>query len=377
MKIKVDRSPFFQIISHVQSVVETKSSLPALSCLLLDANEEALAVTGTDLQARIEERGQANVETPGRVLVNAHLLQDIVRRLPDGSEVSLALDEEKNIVLITAGRSNFRLPVVDAATFPDAAPPSNERGTFSLQANILRQILDRTKAAMSTEETRYYLNGVYFHHHTELDQFCAVATDGHRLARILLSLADSQQDYRTALGAEGIIIPRKSVLEVRRLVENAEGDINLTVSANHVSFQIGSITFNTQLVDGTFPNYQRVIPENHPVSVEVNTRDLSVAVDRVSVVCDDTRFVKLDIEESQVRIEAKSPMGASADDVLEAELKSGSPVSISFNARFLLDVLQQCGGDVVRLCLGDSGAPACLENPSDKSTFYVLMPVRY
>ncbi len=370
MRLTIEREAFLNALSHVQSVVERRNTIPILANVLLQARDDGLRLTATDLELEVVEDTVAQTEQPGATTVPAHLLHDIVRKLPEGSQ--LKLDEpEPGRVVITSGRSRFMLSSLPAEDFPElaAVEPTN---TFSISPEDLRFLIDRTRFAISTEETRYYLNGIHFHT-TETDTdvlLRAVATDGHRLARAELPAPGGAE------GMPGIIVPRKAVQELLRLLDAADGDIAVALSENTIRFAIDGVVLTSKLIDGRFPDYERVIPTSNDKRLEVDTRLFAQAVDRVSIVsADKGRAVKFVISPASLLLSVTNPDAGSAEEELAASFNGGE-MEIGFNARYLLDIIGQFGGDTAVFELADSGSPTIIRDSDEARVLYVLMPMR-
>src|SRR5690625_2441979 len=258
MKLTIERAALLRSLAHVQSVVERRNTIPILSNVLLEAKEERLRLTATDMDLTIHEETEAQIQSPGATTVPAHTFYDIIRKLPDGSEVELSISDGGGQMRLRAGRSNFVLSTLPREDFP-AAAASELPYRFTLQAQETRDLIDRTRFAVSTEETRYYLNGIYLHvgAHDSGEVLRAVATDGHRLARVEVALPDG------AAGMPGIILPRKMVNELRKLVDDYDEELQVALSEARVCFTFGAIVLSSKLIDGTFPDYERVIPANN------------------------------------------------------------------------------------------------------------------
>ncbi|MCB1651412.1 MAG: DNA polymerase III subunit beta [Alphaproteobacteria bacterium] len=370
MKLSIDRAALLRSLSHVQSVVERRNTIPILSNVLLKADDGVLSLATTDMDLEIDESVAANVMEKGATTAPAHTLHDIVRKLPDGSDVELSLNAEGTQMSIKAGRSQFKLSCLPVADFPEIGSGSLPNG-FSLPAAELRALIDRTKFAMSTEETRYYLNGIYLHEaeHNGVAVLRAVATDGHRLARFEMPLPDG------ASGMPGIIIPRKAIGELRKLVDEAADTITITLSESKIRFAFDHIVLTSKLIDGTFPDYQRVIPEGNDKVVEIDAKSLTAAVDRVSTISDGkSRAVKITLNGKQMTISASSAESGSASE--ELEVNGESDIEIGFNAKYLLDITSQIEGEGCRFTLADPASPTIIQDNSDTSALYVLMPLR-
>jgi DNA polymerase III subunit beta len=311
------------------------------------------------------------VSQPGAVTVPAHVLHDIVRKLPDGAEVEIKRDAEKERLTLTSGQSRFALQTLAPEDFPDLA--AGEFGhTFEIAAKDLRRLIDKTRFAISTEETRYYLNGIYLHTATRGKEptLRAVATDGHRLAQAELTCP------KGAAGMPGIILPRKTVNELHRLTEGSDATVSVAVSAAKVRFEIGTITLTSKLIDGTFPDYARVIPKGNDKVLKVSNEEFKSAVDRVSTIASERgRAVKLNIRPDKLVLSVNNPEGGSATEEIGVEY-TATPLEIGFNARYLLDIAGQLQGEQACFKLADPGSPTMVNDPSDESALYVLMPMR-
>ncbi len=370
MKITIERAALLRALNHVQSVVERRNTIPILSNVLIKADDGVLSMATTDMDLEINESVAANVEKSGATTAPAHTLHDIVRKFPDGADVSLELNAEGTQMTVMAGRSRFKLSCLPTEDFPEIGTGEFQT-ELKIPAGELRALIDRTKFAMSTEETRYYLNGIYFH---EADKdgvklLRAVATDGHRLARFEMPLPDG------ADGMPGIIIPRKAIGELRKLVDEAADTIQINLSETKMRFTFDHIVLTTKLIDGTFPDYQRVIPEGNDKIVEVDPRVFTRAIDRVSTISDGkSRAVKVALKGKNMTISASSPEAGSATE--ELEVSGDTDIEIGFNAKYLLDITSQIEGEGCRLTLADAASPTIIQDNSDPSALYVLMPLR-
>jgi len=337
---------------------------------MIKAEDGTLSLATTDMDMEINESVAAQVSEPGATTAPAGTLFDIVKKLQDDSQVEIALDESGNQMTVKAGRSNFKLSCLPVADFP-VLGQGEMPTSFSLPANDLRAIIDRTRFAMSTEETRYYLNGIYLHAADKdgVKVLRAVATDGHRLARFEMPLPDGAADM------PGIIMPRKAVMEIRKLVEEAGDAIQIDLSESKIRFSFDHIVLTSKLIDGTFPDYQRVIPQGNDKIVEVNPKSFSSAIDRVSTISDGkSRAVKITFEGKTMTLSANSPEAGSATEDLE--VNGNDNMEIGFNARYLMDITSQIEGDGCRLTLADAASPTIIEDTGDNASLYVLMPLR-
>ncbi len=372
MRLVIERGELLRALGHVTSVVERRTTIPILSNVLLKASGSALAFKATDLEREVVEEINASVEEPGSLTVPAHMLHDIVRKLPDGAEVELNRDGENERLALRAGSSRFALQTLSAEEFPDIAV-GDLPYSFEISAGDLKRLIDKTRFAISTEETRYYLNGIYLHTAASADGspvLRAVATDGHRLAQVDLPLPDG------ADGMPGVIVPRKTVHEVHRLLEASGGSVTVGVSESKIRFEIGSVTLTSKLIDGTFPDYQRVIPDQNDKELKVGNAEFMSAVDRVSTIASERgRAVKLAVSSDKLVLSVNNPEGGSATEELDVEY-AADELEIGFNARYLLDIASQLEGEEARFLLSDPGSPAMVRDASGNGALYVVMPMR-
>jgi len=376
MKLTIERAALLKALTHVQSVVERRNTIPILGNVLLSAGDDGLAFSATDLDMEIADGAPAHVESPGQITAPAHTLYEIVRKLPEGAEVSLAFSGADPRLAVQAGRYKVNLPVLPAGDFP-VMPSEGLSSAISLDAVDLTRLIDKTRFAISTEETRYYLTGIYLH--TVVSEgrslLRAVATDGHRLALAEMPAPEG------AAGAPGVIVPRKTVQEARRLLEDAGEAIDLRLSAQKIRFDFGRATLTSKVIDGSFPDYTRVIPrENHRV-MTVDNALFAAAVDRVATISSEkSRSVKLAVESGRVILTVRNMETGQAVEELEVDY-DGDPFEIGFNARYLMDVTAQIGGETAEFRFVDRAAATLLDpvlvlDPTDVGVQYVLMPLR-
>ncbi|EWY37273.1 DNA polymerase III subunit beta [Skermanella stibiiresistens SB22] len=375
MKITIERAALLRSLGHVQSVVERRNTIPILSNVMLKAENGELALTATDMDLEIVESVPAEIAQGGSTTAPAHTLYDIVRKLPDGSQVELDSSGDNGLLTLRSGRSNFKLGCLPVEDFPQMSG-GDMAHRFTLAASDLRNLVDRTRFAISTEETRYYLNGIYLHAtksragEAEMPVLRAVATDGHRLARVEIPLPYG------ASGIPGVIVPRKTVLEIRKLIDEAADRIEVSLSETKIRFGFDTVTVTSKLIDGTFPDYERVIPTGNDKVLEVDSRVFASAVDRVATISTEkSRAVKLSIDRGNLTLSATSPEAGSATEELEVSYDS-SPLEIGFNSRYLLDITQQIEGDGARFIMADAASPTIVRDVADSSALYVLMPMR-
>ena len=371
MKVTIERTALAKALGHVQSVVERRNTIPILSNVLLHAEGGALTLTATDLDIEISENAPADVAQTGGATASALTLFEIVKRLPDGAQVRLEMSQDDGRLKVSAGRSQFALAVLPDDDFPSLTSDGLDT-RFSMATDDLRRLIHKARFAMSQEETRYYLNGVYLHAFTDGDTplIRAAATDGHRLARLDAPLPDG------AASMPAVIVPRKAIAELARLLEDAEENIEIAVSSSKIRFGFGAGHLTSKLIDGSFPDYERVIPKDNTNILRTDTKDFAQAVDRVSTVsADRTRSVKLAIEADRLRLTVNNPEAGSALEELSVDY-NGEPIEIGFNARYLLDVTQQIDGETTTFRLGDPSSPTVILDEEDAQALYVLMPLR-
>jgi DNA polymerase-3 subunit beta len=371
MKITIERALLFRALGHVQSVVERRNTIPILSNVLLRSERGRLHLSATDMDLEVVETVAAQVARDGRITAPAHTLYDIVRKLRDGAQVELQTDGERGTLVLRSGRSTFTLACLPAEDFPLMAG-SGLGHTFSLAVQDLRTLIDRTKFAISTEETRYYLNGIYLHaaRSGEISVLRAAATDGHRLARVELPLPEGAE------GMPGVIVPRKTVQEIRRLLDEADGSVEIGLSEAKIRFELGDCVLTSKLIDGTFPDYDRVIPQANDKVLEVECKLFAEAVDRVSTISTEkSRAVKLSLERGALVLSATSPENGTASEEIEV-VYNAAPIEIGFNSRYLLDITQQIEGDGAQFTMADAGSPTIVRDAGDHSALYVIMPMR-
>ncbi len=369
MKATIERATLLKGLGHVHSVVERRNTIPILSNVLIEAEEDGgLRLMATDLDLQINERVEADVTEPGATTVPAHTLFDIVRKMPEGSQVELIAAEGR--MQVNAGRARFTLATLPRDDFPVIAE-GDLPTQFELPAATLRQIIDKTRFAISTEETRYYLNGIYVHVSDEAQPVLkAAATDGHRLARVTVPRPEGAQ------GMPGVIIPRKCVAELRKLLDEVDGTVQASLSESKIRFGLGNAVLTSKLIDGTFPDYSRVIPTANDKLLRLDPRALEEGVDRVSTIASErTRAVKLSLDRDRVTLSVTSPENGTASEEVSADYAADG-VEIGFNARYLLDILGQIEGDVMEVHLADAAAPTLLRENDKASALYVLMPMR-
>jgi DNA polymerase III subunit beta len=370
MKFTIERGALLKSLGHVQSVVERRNTIPILSNVRLDAGEGCLSLNATDMDLDIVDKGDANVSQPGATTARAQTLYEIVRKLPEGSQVEFDSDGEGQL-LLSSGRSRFTLTCLPTDDFPVMSGGEMVH-TFSLPASEIRGLIDRTRFAISTEETRYYLNGIYLHaaERNGSRVLRAVATDGHRLASVEGPLPN------TADRMPGVILPRKTVSELRKLIDETVDDVEVELSETKIRFTFDNVILTSKLIDGTFPDYERVIPVGNDKEMVVDCKSFAEAVDRVSAISSEkSRAIKLSLTNGTLVLSASSPESGTATEELEVSYQ-GEAMEIGFNSSYLLDITRQIEGDNARFTLADAASPTILSETDDNSALYVLMPMR-
>ena len=371
MKISIERGALLKAVGQAQSVVERRNTIPILANVLIEAEGDTVSFRATDLDIEVVDKAPAQVERAGASTVSAVTLHEIVRKLPDGALVSLSDDGTCGRLKVEAGRSNFSLATLPREDFPVMAS-SEYAASFEAPAPVLRRLFDKSKFAISTEETRYYLNGVYLHVAEAEDGrvLRAVATDGHRLARIDADLPDG------ADAMPGVIVPRKTVNELRKLLDDDEMAIEVSVSETKVRFATPQITLTSKVIDGTFPDYTRVIPTGNSRRMEVDAAEFAKAVDRVATVSSErSRAVKMSLDEDRLVLTVNAPDSGAAEEEL-AVAYGDERLEIGFNAKYLLEIASQVDRENAVFMFNSSGDPTLMREGSDLSAVYVVMPMR-
>jgi DNA polymerase III subunit beta len=371
MKLTIERAALMKALGHVQSAVERRNTIPILSNVLLSADRDRLTFSATDLDMEIIDEALAQVDQPGQITAPAHTLYEIVRKLPEGADVSLSFTGEDPRLTVAAGRSRFNLPVLPAGDFP-VMSSDGLSSRVAVDVNDLIRLIDKTRFAISTEETRYYLNGLYLHTVVEggVQKLRAVATDGHRLA-----LAEMVAPEGSA-GAPGVIVPRKTIGEARRLLDDAGESVDLQVSPQKIRLDFNGAALTSKVIDGSFPDYSRVIPKGNDRIMLVDNKLFAQAVDRVATIsAEKSRSVRMAIEPGRIILTVRNMEAGQAVEELEVEY-DGEAFELSFNARYLLDVTDQIASEVAEFRFGGPNDPALVLDPVDADVQYVLMPLR-
>tara|TARA_R110000868_G_scaffold13584_2_gene63159 strand:- start:2854 stop:3972 length:1119 start_codon:yes stop_codon:yes gene_type:complete len=371
MKLTIERATLLKALGHVQAVVEKRNTIPILSNVLISAGPNGASFAATDLDIEILETTDARCEGEGMVTAPAHTLYDITRKLPDGADVTLEMTGEDPRLILKAGRSSFSLPSLPPGDFP-VMPTEDLEHSFLLPSSTMARLIDKTRFAISTEETRYYLNGIHLHASDQNGRktLRAVATDGVRLALAEVDLPDG------AAGMPGVIVPRKTVQEIRRLLEDSSEDVEVSVSEGKIRFRLGKAVLTSKLIDGAFPDYERVIPRGNTRMMSVENKRFAEAVDRVATISmEKSRSVKLSLGDDTLTLAVNNPESGQAEEELAVSY-SDEAFAIGFNARYMLDVASQIQGDNAQFHFADAASPALVTDSGDPDALYVLMPLR-
>jgi DNA polymerase-3 subunit beta len=366
MHFTIQREALLKPLQLVAGVVERRQTLPVLSNVLLVVEGQQLSLTGTDLE--VELVGRVTLEEPaqpGEITVPARKLMDICKSLPSDALIDIRIDEQK--LLVKAGRSRFSLSTLPANDFPTVEEGPGSL-TFNLVQSRLRRLIERTSFAMAQQDVRYYLNGMLLEVQTGVLR--AVATDGHRLAMCSMD-ADIEQVER-----HQVIVPRKGILELARLLTDQDGGVSIVLGQHHIRATTGEFTFTSKLVDGKFPDYERVLPRGGDKLVVADRQGLREAFSRTAILSNEKyRGIRLQLESGLLKIQANNPEQEEAEEEIAVDY-NGSALEIGFNVSYLLDVLSVMTTDQVRLILSDANSSALVQEADNDDSSYVVMPMR-
>ena len=374
MEFKINSTDLLKALSHIHGIVEVRHTLPILSNIILEAKDDKLILSSTNLDIYCSDKIKAEVLQSGEVSVSAVTFFEIIKRLPSGSEVLMMMEEGENEIRLTCGRSKFNLSTLKTDDFPIISD-SDLSTNFVLSADELIRIIDKTKFAVSNEETRYYLNGIFLHkaERNSIQFLRAVATDGHRLAQYDIPLPQGAEDIT------GIIIPKKTIYELRKVLDDANGDVSVSLNENKIKFSFNDLKVVSKVIDGTFPDYTKVIPQKNDKNFKTNNSDLKNAIDRVSAVAANeeskSKAIKFCIENNSLSLSVESQSKGSANEMIDVNY-SGDKVDIGFNSKYIIDICNEVDGDEISISLSDSISPAIILDKTDENLFFVLMPMR-
>ena len=364
--VKAKRDELLGPLSAVSGIIERRHTLPILSNVLIESGAGALSFLATDIEIQITSRGTIEPSGEARsITVGARKLVDILRALPESAEVTLQQQEKR--LLVKAGKSRFVLQTLPAEDFPKLAKPAGDVARFSLQQKELRRLLGLVQYSMAQQDIRYYLNGLLMV--VEEKTLKLIATDGHRLAFAAMAL-------ESKLPRQEVIVPRKTVLELSKLLSDSEAEVRVELSATQASFSFDSIDLVSKLVDGKFPDYTRVIPVGHKNHLSISREMLRQALMRAAILSNEKfRGVRWVLTDGSLKIVSSNTEQEEAEETLEVAYK-GDALDIGFNVNYLLDVLNNVAGSDVECMFGDAASSALLSFPSEAEFKYVVMPMR-
>jgi DNA polymerase-3 subunit beta len=364
MKLSAARDVLLKPLQAVIGVVERRQTMPILSNVLLVAKGGELAVTATDLEVELVAQAEVAVAARGEITVSGRKLLDICRALPEGSDIDISVTGEK--LVVRSGRSKFSLATLPAAEFPSVEDIKAGQ-TIAVQQEMLGRLIEKTHFSMAQQDVRYYLNGLLLETGGKFVR--AVATDGHRLA-----LCEAELDGAT-LDEQQVIIPRKGVLELQRLM-SGEGSVDIELGPNHVRIQLEGIRFTSKLIDGRFPEYDRVIPKESSNELTADRESFKAALQRTAILSNEKyRGIRLIIRDSGVVMQAHNPEQEEAEEELEVQY-SGEDIEIGFNVNYLLDALGAVNGDEGTLSGLDGNSSCLIRQPGRDDCKFVVMPMR-
>lgn len=369
MKLETQRENLLGLLQHVIGVVERRQTLPILSNVLIDARQNQLTLTATDLEVEISAQQAFDITAPGRTTLPARKLLDILRALPAEATVVLTVDDQK--AQLRAGRSRFALATLPADEMPALEAFSGD-GVVRMPRRDLRALIERSHFAMAQQDVRYYLNGLLLE--TDGQGIRAVATDGHRLALCDMPTENAADDAGDAMQRQ-VIVPRKGVQELLRLLGEDDTPVTIALGANHIQVDLGNIRFTSKLIDGRFPDYQRAVPREGDRSLVVDRQLLRAALARVAILANENRGVRLQLEDWLLRVQANNPEQEEAIEEVEINYDGGS-LEIGFNVAYMLDALDAIDDELVRIFLQDAGSSCLIRAAEDADSRYVISPMR-
>ena len=367
MKFTVEKNILLRSLSHVQSIVEKRNTLQILSNILIEAKENSLILSATDMDISITDKINCNILEEGSTTVSAHTLYDIIRKLHDTSEIEIFSNDGK-LMSLRSGQSKFSLGCLPKDEFP-IIEINNLENELKINSQKFLKLIDKTRFAVSNEETRYFLNGVYFHKKKD-KKLTLVATDGHRLAKFDFNFDEDSNEM------PGVIIPKKTINELYKLLTDYEGEIKINLDSNKIVFFIGELILISKLIDGSFPDYKRVIPADNKSILKVNRLNFSLAVDRVSTITNEkSPIIKFKLLKDMINMSsANNESGMATEDL--AVNYSGDEIEIGFNSKYILEMINNLEDEQISLCFKDSSSPVTAIEESNSDLIYVLMPMR-
>jgi len=371
MKFQIEKQDLLKILSDINGAVEKKNTIPILSNVKLDITDNLLSVVGTDMDIFVTSTTQVKDATNGSTTISAQLFFDIVKKIPDDKLINVVLNEDNTILAINYDNSEFKLPCIDVSQFPEISQ-TDMSTNFTINAINLAQMIDRTKFAIASDETRHYLNGIFMHSHEHSGeiQLRFVATDGHRMSMAINSKIENLQDV-----IDGVIIPKKTISELRRIISGKNDNVEVELSKSKIKFQIGNAIIISKLIDGQFPEYEKVIPKNNDKSINVNKKTLFDAVDRVATIANDRhKSIKFVVGDEKISLNVKTNDGSFANEEIPVNYNDQS-VEIGFNSRYLLEIINNSSEDELNIKFQGSMVPVIISGKEDTG-LYVIMPIR-
>ncbi len=370
MKFKILQSNFFRTLSHLQGIVDKKNSLPILANISIEAKNNQLTLSSTDMDISIIEKINCTVLEDGATTINSQILYDIVRKIDDNCEVEIISNNGK-LMTLRADGSRFSLACLPREDYPII--DQEFLGTnIKIDSGILHKLIEKTKFAISNEETRYFLNGLYFSVSDEKNQnnVTLVGTDGHRLAKFSHPIDENIEDI------PGVIIPKKTIYELSKLFSEKKENVEISISTNKIVFNISNIVFISKLIDGSFPDYKRVIPNSNSNILKINRNKLLAAVDRVSTIANEkSPVIKFKLLRNILNLNTINNESSTASEDLKIDY-DGDEIEIGFNSKYIMDIINNLEDEEISINLKDSNSPITAYEKSNANLVYVLMPMR-
>ncbi len=370
MKFKISQANFFKTLSHLQGIVDKKNSLPILSNILIEAKNDQLILSSTDMDISIIEKIDCNIFEEGATTINSQILYDIVRKIDGNSEIEIISNNGKLLTLRADG-SRFSL-----ACLPKEDYPIIDQDTLGVKikinSNILFKLIDKTKFAISNEETRYFLNGLYFNISSESNKnmVTLVGTDGHRLAKFSYEVEENIDQI------SGVIIPKKTIYEISKLLSENNTEVEIYISSNKIVFILQNIIFISKLIDGSFPDYKRVIPKDNLNTLKIKRELLLSAVDRVSTIANEkSPVIKFKLLNNVLNLNTINNESSTASEDLKINY-NGDDIEIGFNSKYIMDIVNNLEDEEISINLKDNTSPITALENSNTNLVYVLMPMR-
>ena len=370
MKFKISQTKFFKTLSHLQGIVDKKNTLPILANILIEAKDNQLVLSSTDMDISIIEKIECKILENGSTTINSQILYDIVRKIRDNNEIEIISNNGKLLTLRSDG-SRFSLACLPKEDYP-IIENNNSGVDIIINSKILFKLIDKTKFAISNEETRYFLNGLYFNVTNENNKniVTLVGTDGHRLAKFSHEIDEKVNQM------SGVIIPKKTIYELSKLLSEIDDDIKISLSPNKIIFIINDIIFISKLIDGSFPDYKRVIPDDNKSILKINRNNLLSAVDRVSTISNEkSPVIKFKLLQNILNLNTINNESSTASEDLNIDY-DGADIEIGFNSKYIMDIVNNLEDDEISIFFKDNSSPIIAQENSNTNLVYVLMPMR-